>query len=66
MARAKAAIFRFISADLRRDILAAMLTNPLAELMRQAERIGFTSHEITAAIGAAQHLAVFSHWERKT
>lgn len=65
MARAKAAIFRFVGADLRRDILSALLTDPLAEALRQAERIGFTSHEVTAAIGAAQTKAAFSHWERK-
>ena len=64
--RAKAAVFRFVGADLRRDILSALLTIPLSEAMRNAERIGFTSHEITAAIGTAQQLAAFSAWDRKT
>jgi hypothetical protein len=65
MARARAAIFRFVSADLRREILRALFTDPLAEAMRQAALLGFEPKEITDALSAAQHKAVFSHWERK-
>lgn len=65
MARARAAIFRFVSADLRREILMALFTDPLAEAMRRAAVLGFEPKEITDALSAAQAKAVFSHWERK-
>lgn len=65
MGRPRAAAFRFISADLRRDILRALLTAPLAEALSQAERLGFTPQETTAAIGEAQSRSSFRAWERK-
>jgi len=61
----RAAVFAKVGEGLRREILSALLTDPLAEAIRQAERIGFTPHEVVAAIGAAQKKAAFSHWERK-
>jgi len=61
----RVAVFAKVGEGLRREILSALLSDPLAEAIRQAERIGFTSHEVTAAIGAAQTKAAFSHWERK-
>jgi hypothetical protein len=59
------AVFVKIGEGLRRDILRAMLTSPLAELLHQAELLGFTSHETTAAIGEAMKRASANHWERK-
>jgi len=65
MARPRAAAFRLISADLRRDILIALIANPLAESLREAARLGFTPEEQTEALRVAQQKAVFSHWDRK-
>jgi hypothetical protein len=62
----RAAAFDKISAGLRRDILIALIANPLAEALREAARLGFTPQEQTEALRIAQEKAVFSHWERRT